>query len=103
MPTHNHVTRAKHLAARGEHRAQGVLDEAQARIARLREEAKVRSQAMLDTVKDRGAELLDEAQNRGQRALAGSKEWVGENPGQAVGIAFVVGVIAHAWFSRGED
>ena len=101
--THNHVTRAKHAAVRAEHLAHGVFDEAQTRIASLRAEAKIRSQALLEKVKNRGGALLDEAQDRGQFVLDGSKEWIGENPVQAVGIAFVAGAIAYAWFSRGDD
>ena len=103
MTTHNHATRAKHMAVRAEHRAQGILDEAQVRIASLRDEAKVQGRALMEQVKSRGSELLDEAQGRGQKALVSSKEWIAENPGQAVGIAFVAGVIAHAWFRRSED
>jgi ElaB/YqjD/DUF883 family membrane-anchored ribosome-binding protein len=103
MTTHNHVTHAKHMAVRAENRAHNVLDVAQARIARLRLEAKIRSQALMEKVKDRGGVLLEEAQERGQKAVVDSKEWISENPARAVGIAFVAGVIAHAWFRRGED
>lgn len=101
--THNHVARGKAASARAETLAHDVLDEAQSRITSLREEAKVRGQALLEKFKDRGEELLEEAQGRGRRALESSKDWVSENPAQAVGIAFVAGVIAHAWFSRDDD
>ena len=103
MTTHNHVTHAKHMAARAEHRAHNVLDEAEARIARLRVKAQVRGRAMLNQVKDRGGELLEEAQDRGEKALDLSKKWISENPGETIGIAFVAGAIAYAWFSRGDD
>ena len=101
--THNHVARAKHGAVRTETHVHGLLDEAQSRIAELRAEAMTKSRALLDQAKGRGTELLDQAQERGGRALKSSKTWISENPGQAVGIAFVAGVIAHAWFRRGGD
>ena len=100
MTTHNHVARAKDMAVRAGHRAHGMFDE---RIAGLREEAKVRSQALLETVKDRGGDLLDEAQDRGQKLWGVSKDWIGENPGAAIGIAFVAGVIVRSWFSGSRD
>ena len=96
MTTHNHVVRAKHMAARAE-------NEAQSQIARLRAEARARGQEVMSTIKDRGGELLNEAQGRGRLIFDASKDWVSENPARAVGIAFIAGVIAHAWFGRGED
>lgn len=99
--TEDHV---KHAAARAQHRAHSELDQAQRRLAELREEAKVRGAALVDELKDRGGELLKEAQDRGQKAVRSTGEWIGENPVQAVGIAFVAGMIARGWLSRrGED
>ena len=98
--THNHVAQAKHFAARAEHRAHSALDEAQSRLASLRAEAKARGAALLEEVKDRGGEMLKDAQGRGRKALKSSGEWIGENPGQAVAIAFVAGVIARGWLTR---
>jgi ElaB/YqjD/DUF883 family membrane-anchored ribosome-binding protein len=96
MTTHNHVFRAKHIAARAE-------NEAQSQISRLRAEALARGQEVMNAIKDRGGDLLDEAQDRGRVIFDASKEWVSENPAQAVGIAFIAGLIAHAWFRRGDD
>ena len=101
--THNHVSRAKHAAVRAEQHANGLIDEAQASFESLRAQAKARGQELLRTVKSRGGELLDQAQDRGQQAIKDSREWISENPVQAVGIAFAVGVVAHAWFSRRDD
>jgi ElaB/YqjD/DUF883 family membrane-anchored ribosome-binding protein len=78
--SHNHA-RAKHAISRAEDR-----------IASLSEDARMRAR-----------ELLDEAQDRGQRAFDAAKTWTSENSGQALGIAFVVGVLTHAWLSRPKE
>jgi ElaB/YqjD/DUF883 family membrane-anchored ribosome-binding protein len=91
------------MTARAEHRAHNVLDEAEARIARLRVKAQVRGRALLNQAKGRGGELLEDVQDRGQKALDVSKKWISENPGQTIGIAFAAGAIAYAWFSRSDD
>jgi ElaB/YqjD/DUF883 family membrane-anchored ribosome-binding protein len=79
-----------------------MLEEAQLRLAALREEAKLRGEAVLDEVKDMGGELLKDARGQGGRAVRGAKLWVIKNPAEAVGIAFVAGVIATALI-RGRE
>jgi ElaB/YqjD/DUF883 family membrane-anchored ribosome-binding protein len=80
-----------------------LLDEAQTRIAKLREEARTRGESLLAEVKDRSDDLLKEAQGRGERALKDSKLWIIENPAQAVGVAFFAGLIVSSLFRRRED
>jgi ElaB/YqjD/DUF883 family membrane-anchored ribosome-binding protein len=86
-----------------------ILTEAQKRMAILRDEAKARAEALLEEAKDRGNEILKAAQGQGERAVKDSKLWVMENPAQAVGLAFLAGVItstviASSWFlGRRED
>lgn len=100
--TQNHVSRTRHMAGRAQHHAHTELNMAQRRLAKLREEAKSRGEAMIDEFKDRGGELLEEAQDRGRRAVRSSGEWIGENPVQAVGFAFIAGMILRGWLSRRE-
>jgi ElaB/YqjD/DUF883 family membrane-anchored ribosome-binding protein len=97
---HHDSERAKQ---RAQHLAHSAIDEAKTRLAKLREEAKSRGEAFLDEVRDRGGDLLKEAQGRGRKVVRTSGEWIAENPIQAVGIAFVAGVIVAGLFSREED
>jgi ElaB/YqjD/DUF883 family membrane-anchored ribosome-binding protein len=100
---HHDSERAKQAAARAQHLAHSAIDDAKARLAKLREEAKTRGEAFLDEVRDRGGDLLKEAQGRGRKVVRTSGEWIAENPIQAVGIAFVAGVIVAGLLSRDED
>ncbi len=101
--THHDSNAVKHAAARANHLAHSAIDEAKVRLEKLSEEAKVRGEAFLEEVKDRGGDLLKEARGRGRKAARGAGEWIGENPAQAVGIAFVAGMIVRGLLSRREE
>jgi ElaB/YqjD/DUF883 family membrane-anchored ribosome-binding protein len=101
--THNHVAQVRHMTARAQHRAHSELDHAQRRLASLRSEAMARGGAIVDQIKDRGGDLLKVAQTRGRKAAKSSGEWISENPGRAVGLAFVAGLIVRGLLSRRED
>ena len=84
-----------------------AFDEAQRRMASLRDEAKARGEALMEEVRNRGGEILKQAQGQGERALEDSKGWIRANPAQAVGLAFLAGVItstviAGSLLGRGE-
>ena len=95
--THNNVARAKHMAARVQHRAHSEVDQV---LAKLRAEAKARGGAFIEEVKDRGSDLLKEAQEQGQKMGRNSGAWIGKNPAQALGTAFIAGMIVRNWLVR---
>lgn len=103
MNHHDSEHRAKQAAARAQHLAHSAIDDAKLRLEKLRREAKIRGEAFLEEVRDRGNDLLKEAQGRGRKVVRTSGEWIAENPIQAVGIAFVAGVITASLFSRGGE
>jgi len=103
MNHHDSEQRAKHAAARAQHIAHSAIDDAKLRLQKLREEARQRGEAFLEEVRDRGNDLLKEAQGRGRKVVRTSGEWISENPIQAVGIAFVTGVIVAGLFSRRDE
>lgn len=103
MTHHDSSDRAKRQAARAEHLAHSAIDDARMRLKRLREEARLRGEAFVDEVKDRGNDLLKEAQGRSRRAVRGAGYWIGENPLQAVSIAFIAGAVIGGLLSRRED
>ena len=101
--THHESDRLKHAAARANHLAHSAVDEAKVRLEKLSKEAKARGEAFVEEVQDRGGQLLKEAQGRSRKAARSAGEWIGENPAQAVGIAFVAGMIVRGLLRREED
>jgi ElaB/YqjD/DUF883 family membrane-anchored ribosome-binding protein len=54
-------------------------------------------------LKDKGSDIWDDVQDRGQGAWKDAKMFVRKNPGEAIGIAFVAGLLAYALLSRKSD
>jgi ElaB/YqjD/DUF883 family membrane-anchored ribosome-binding protein len=68
--------------------AQTARDQAESRMARLRE--------LTETARERGRDILGTVRERSGEALTASRGWVGENPRTAVAIGFAVGLLAIA-------
>jgi len=81
----------------------GLVAEAKGRFSDLTKEAMSVEGEVIDEAKKRGAELLENAQATGQKAWKRTARWIGKNPGSAVGVAFVIGVVLKSWFGRSEE
>jgi hypothetical protein len=97
-----HLQKVAHPAGRNGHGRTGVLDEAKGRLSGLGREAGALESKLIEEVRARGAKILDKAQDKGKVALSRSKTWIRNNPGPAVGAAFLSGAALYAWFGRSK-
>lgn len=97
MKTVHRSGRATHHDGRGLERiVTGVKD----RFSDLAHEAMAVEGELYDEAKKRGGELLVSARHQGERTVRGTERWIKQNPGPAVGLAFLLGVAMKAWFGR---
>jgi ElaB/YqjD/DUF883 family membrane-anchored ribosome-binding protein len=74
----------------------GMLEDVKERIADFAED-------LSDKLKETGANAWEDVQERGQDAWKDVKVFVRKNPGAAIGVAFVTGLLAYALINQRRD
>ena len=100
----NESNRARHHAhrTRNGHNAPTTASGAKTFAAVVRS-ARSDGETFAHRIREHGTRLADAAQERGRGAWSDAVDWVQENPGRAVGSAFLAGFVLAAYAVRRRD